>query len=226
MQQKKSVIQYFQDGFFLANKSLDVFLINFFLLIPLLMNNVALNAISLLINMGFTLSIPLLLTSKDQGKHLGLGYVFNVTARNVKRIMLPAIPLFFLSGILAFMFFGAWNYIFHPTEAQINIFLQNGQFFLIIVSSLFIFTPFYFSLENNGLFTSMKKSIGAFYRNLNFILVAILLNIFIAYISNFIPPESLWGQLLGMIINLYIALTTTASCLFYYQKVIKKNNRF
>ena len=226
--QQKSFIHFFVQGFSLANKSLDILFIYFFLSIPLLMNNTALSFVFLLINIAFALSIPQFLSNKVHKKHLGLNEIFNIVVSSTRRILLPAILLFFLFGILVIIFFGALAVIVHPTEEQGMAFFQgfaNGWHPIslapIILFSFFQFTAFFFSLENNGIFASMKKSIVVSLKNLNYIALIIFFETISYSITTVIPKEGM-GQLINITIGSYISLVITASTLFYYQNVIKK----
>lgn len=74
----------------------------------------------------------------------------------------------------------------------------------------------------DGLFTSIKRSIVVSFRNLNFIILIILFQILIYYTTTLIPLEDFWKQLLDIAINSYTLLIIITSSLFYYQNVIKK----
>lgn len=230
--QQKSVFQYFREGFFLANKSLDIFLISFivyFLSTFFLINNNILWIVFELTFLGFVLSTPLLLTKREHKQHLSLKEIFKVVAKNVKRIILPGILLLFLLGILLLIFFGVMG-IFLPTGEQRVDFLQwliNAlipiSFIYILLLSFFQFTAFFFSLENNGLFLSMKRSVATSFKNIKFIALIILFGIILRTILAFIPVENIWGQSVRILFSSYVSFVITASSLFYYQNVIKKN---
>lgn len=249
--QQKSVIQYFFKGFSLANISLDVLLIGLFLpLLYLFLNSFIQNTILgkvlfilsfvlVFINIVFLLSLPVFLIQKQQKKALDYGQIIGVILKNIRRILFPIILLavFFVLIFSAVMLIILFIHTLislrlnsGKSEEEITSFIQNlGKgwhpilIMPIVAISFFEFTSFFFSLENNGLLSSIKKSINAAFNNLHYISIVILINIISYSINSFIPIQTFWGQLVRMVLGGYISLVLTASSLFYYQNVVKKN---
>src|SRR3989344_2263494 len=204
---QKAIFNYFLNGFFLANRSLDIFLIS----------------------IGFTLSLPVFLIQKQQNKALDYGQVVKATLKNTKRLILPGILLFILFTIVLMASFVLAAISLHPSKDQVTSFFQSiGKgwhpiFLIPIVLIAFLeFTSFFFSLEGNGLLSSVKKSIVVAFNNLKYISIIILISL-ISTITSFIPIETFLGPLVKMILSGYIALVLTASSLLYYQTVIYKS---
>lgn len=249
--QQKPIIQYFLRGFALANRSLDLFFIGLFLSLgEISLNSLVQNPtigfvftilsfVIFSISQGFLLSMPVFLVQKQEKKPLDKKHLVKVVLKNSKRIIVPVIIFFVLIffAVLLIPLLVPPEFIFGPyskkSEEEIISFMQNvgkswSPIFLIPLSlaAFFGFTSFFFSLENHGLLSSFKKSIGAAFNNLRYIGIVILINIIIFYsITNLIPNEVFWGQLVKMVLAQYLALVLISSSLFYYQNVIKKNQK-
>mgnify|MGYP001566154337 CR=1 FL=1 len=239
------IIQYLLKGFSLANRSLDILLIGFLLTITstilgFLLSNTALEKaqsalsfIFLFIGISFTLSIPIFLLQKQQQKSLNYKELIGILVKNTKRIMLPGILLFILFTILLSLSLVIIAIALRPSENQVAAFFQNfGKdwqgwqlIFLIpiILLSFLEFTPFFFSLENQGLWISIKNSIITAFRNLPYIGLVTLIMIITYSITSFISMGTTQGQLIRNLIAQYVNLVIAASSLFYYQSAIKKD---
>lgn len=233
------IIQYLFKGFSLANRSLDILLIGFLLNITpiisgFLLSNTALKEVQpalsfifLFIGISFTLSTPIFLLQKQQQKSLNYKELVGIVVKNNKRIMLPGVLLFTLFIILLLLSLVIIAVVLQPNENQVAIFFQNfgkgwEPIFLIpiILLSFLEFTPFFFSLEYQGLWISIKNSITTAFKNLPYIGLVTLIMIITFFINSFI----LQGQLLiRNLVAQYVYLVIAASSLFYYQSVIKKD---
>ncbi len=243
--QHKSVFQYFFKGFSLINKSLDIFLIGLSLslsglLINFFISNTIfgivlfiLSVVLVFIDIGFFLSLPFFLIQKQQKEALDYGKMVGVVLKNTRRIVLPIIlfVLIFFAVMLILLFIHTVISL-RPnsakSEEEIISYLQNiskGWHPITLIPlallSFLGFTSFFFSLENNGLLSSLKKSTIAGFNNLNYISILILISIISYSFFSLMPMETFWGQLILMTLGGYIPLVLTASSLFYYQNVIK-----
>lgn len=238
----RSIIHYFIDGFFLANKSLEVLFIGLLLDIPsfvhLYLRNTffdktlaSIGFVFLFITIGFLLSIPIILVTKQQNKSIQYKKFFIKVLINTKRIIIPCIILFFLFFILLILFLLLLGFFLHPTRSQILKFFhgllllsKDWRIFLLIpaILAFFEFTSFYFSLEQNNLFVSLRKSFITAVKNLNYIALVIVFGIIVYCLNSFIPLVTFWGLLLRSVIGLYFNLILIASSLLYYRNVVKK----
>lgn len=238
---KSSLLNYFSKGFSLANRSLEIYLIGLGLsLIGVFANLLSgsiigkilqfVSFISLFFTFGYQMSVPLLLTFKQQAKPLEFNNAWNIILRSTKRMILPVI----LFGILFMVLFFSlliWVVVMsHSSNSQeivasvqnLVIQLRNWNPLFIIFGSIFsffVFTPIYFSIENKGFFASMKKSISFSFKHSNFIVLLILINAINYTIITLIriPIENPLGQLVLTAITQYIALIISASTLLLYQ---------
>ncbi len=240
LMRQKSMINYFLNGFSLINRSLDIFLISLLLSLPTLLsiytqNSFFVKVLQLLgfilffISTGFMVSLPVFLIQKQQKRALDHRQIVGVTLKNTKRIILPGILLFIFFTILLGLSIVLVVIFLHPSKDQVTIFFQNfgkgwQPIFLIPITLIAFleFTSFFFSLEHNGLLSSIKKSIVAAFNNLHYTSIVILISIISYSLTGFIPIDTFWGQLARMVLGGYIALVVTASSLFYYQNIIKR----
>lgn len=240
--QQNSIFQYFLKGFSLSKRGLNLLLISVLLSLPGLLSSYIENSflgkiLSLLdlilvfIGMSFMLSLPIFLVQRQQGKSLNYGNMIEVTLKNTKRIILPGILLFILFGISLMLLFAVVAIFLHiNTESEITPFIQNvGKSWhpilllpVVVIMSFFEFTSFFFSLEGNGLLSSLKKSILASFNNLLYISMVILISMISYTVTSFAPIETFWGRLFTMVLGGYVTLVLTASSLYYYQNIIKK----
>ena len=232
---------YFLKGFSLANKSLDIFFISVLLslasFIPdFLENSPIIKILSFatfllfFIQTGFSMSIPLFLVDKQQNKRLNYHDMWSVVLRNTKRMILPVILFLVLVMALGFtlLFITAFNTIQSGGDfKQIVTSIQNlpnslqdwNPIFLVVTGlfSLLIFTPIYFSIENKGIFSSIKRSLIFSFKNLNFILILITIDGIYSFISTLIPfsiENKIW---LITVLGGYLNFIMTASAFLYYK---------
>lgn len=238
---KKSITSYFSKGFLLANKSLDLYLIgvglSIFGILAGLFNGSPIATLLQIIasvlgffSFGFGMSLPLLLTNKQQRKHSDLRSVWSIITKNTKRMILPVIVMSVLVIVLFFAVLLWFLSMSNTTSGQeINATLISFSQQLPYLTPLFIvlgipfaffaFTSIYFSVENEGFFTSIKKSIAFGFKHLHFVGVLILLgavhSILIALVK--IPIDNHLGQFVLMTITQYTSLVITASTLLFFQ---------
>jgi hypothetical protein len=229
----------FSQGFTLATKSFDVFLVGLVLsLLSLIVSSIqdallatilqVVSFVLLIINISFMLSTPVFLVKKQQNKVLHYKNLWEVVFKNTKRIILPGILLFiiFMTILVALFVFAAST--FDSTGQQISYFFgdTNGLGLIPIVFmigvSVFEFTSFFFSLENNSLLLSIKKSIGVAFRNIPYIGIIIFTNITSYILSSLFLSDGLWRQCIGMALGGYLSFVLSASSLVYYQRIVKK----
>ncbi len=236
----KSIIQYFLNGFSLTNRSLDIFLISLSLSLPSLIKYFMPNTILgkvlspvsfvlLFISIGFMLSLPVFLEQKQQKKVSDYRNIVKITFENTKRIILPSVLLFITFIVLLMFSFILVAIFLHPNKDQVSIFFQNigkgwQPIFLIPITLMYFFefTSFFFSLEHNGLLSSIRKSIVVAFNNLDYISMVIMIGIISYSITSFIPIQTFWGYVIRIALGGYIGLGLTASSLFYYQNVLKR----
>lgn len=237
----KQVIDSFQKGFSLTNKSWGLFLLALSLpllsnIFPLLGNSFigitlqVVGFLSIFIDFGFSVSLPIFLVYKQQGKSLSFGKIVSTTLLNTKRLML------FTILILLFMFIGGLLSLF-----LIAIFLYGGNFdfmqnlppglyfwdfmlaLIIGLCSFFTFAPIYFSLEKNGVLSSIKKSVSFSFKNLNFIMVLFVISVstylvLALFLNN---HQNLYQLFIRNTIYAYELLLISAASLIFYQNLTK-----
>ncbi len=239
----KQVIDSFQKGFSLANKSWGLFLFWFIFStisgIPNLLGDsfikVTLQIVGFLlvffIGSGFSFSLPIFLVEKQQGKTLKLGNILSTTLRSTKRLILftiLTILFLILTLILSSLLIFTAQFIY---EGNLN-FLENSTLGFELITSitmvLFIglysfltFASIYFSLEKQSVFSSVKKSISLSFKNLNFIVILFVINVFtffvlVLFLNNYQNPYQLF---IMNIIYAYELLLLTAASLIFYQNL-------
>lgn len=242
MNQNQSILKFYSDGFTLTNKSLDIYLISLFIFLPILLNYffpnspyyVVLTLLSIpvaILNIGFSLSVPIFLLQKQQNQSLNFKSILSTTTQSIRRMILPAFLIFILFVALLMLSFILLFIFLHPTGRQVQQFFQSFSnlskgwhpIFLIqpIIVSFLVFTPFLFSLEQQGLFASLKNSLVISIKNLPYLVGVIILGIISYSVTSFLPVTEFWGLFLRFAVSLYIGLIITASTLFYYQDVVK-----
>lgn len=247
MEKERSLLDYYLNGLTLTNRSLKIYLLTIALtsptLLPSLLSNSPLSEIlSLLfvpfaiINLGFSLSIPVFLLYRQQNRSLDFQTIISTTIQNTKRIILPGILIFILFALLLISSFIITAVLLHPSKEQVTQFFQslsqlnNGWhpaiFILSIIFSFFVFTSLLFSLEHKGLLDSIKDSFMISFQHLRYLSLVIITGMISYSITSFLPTEETWGLFARNAISLYITLAVTASTLFYYQKNIKGESDF
>ncbi len=241
----KAILGYFSKGFSLANRSLDILLISLFFLLfgqltslfqDSLVGNVVdlINFILTFFSFGFFMSIPAFLLWKQQNKSLNRQTLWPILIRNTKRMIIPTILFLILMMIFGFSYLlviavTTVNLTNNLTNSQqvesviqtsINQFKSWNPLFIIFetITSFFVFTPIYFSVENNGFFTSAKKSLVLSFKNLQYVVIIMLISAATYSISKLLlTPFDNWGYLIGESFSQYVGLVVTASTLYYYQ---------
>ncbi|OGH48434.1 MAG: hypothetical protein A3G66_01460 [Candidatus Levybacteria bacterium RIFCSPLOWO2_12_FULL_39_17] len=209
---KVLITNYFLKGFYLANRSLDIYLLLVFLtlvaFLPSLLGQSIIGKILqfitiplFLIQFGFWMSIPSFLVDKQQHKLINYRNLVIITLRNAKRLIVPSIILSILFGILALLliFYAAFSYaksggdpsqIIRAIQNLTQSLLRWNPVFFIFPAlfSFFVFTSIYFSLENKGFFGSVKRSVIFGFKNLNYIAIVFLIYAIFYSISSLFPP--------------------------------------
>ncbi|MDP2632926.1 MAG: hypothetical protein Q8P25_04380 [Candidatus Curtissbacteria bacterium] len=142
------------------------------------------------------------------------------------------LPVILFGILLMVLFFGAFGVVAmsHPSGSQavvtsIKTFieqLKNWNPLFIIFGAIFAplaFTPIYFSVEDKGLFASIKRSVGFSFTHLNFIVLLILIGAINYTLITLIrvPIENPLGIFILTSIAQYIGLIISASTLLFYQ---------
>jgi len=237
----KSTFSNFSRGFFLTNHSLEIYLIGIGLSLFGILANMLhgsllgkvlqlVSFITLFFSFGYQMSVPLLLTFKQQGKPLDFNNVWSIVKRNTKRMILPTILFGILFMVLFVGILIGFVAMSHPSGGQEEVTtiknfteqLRNWNPLFIIfgsVFSFFSFTPIYFSIENKGFFASMRRSVSFSFKHLNFILLLIVIlaiNYTVVTLIR-IPIQNPLGLLALTVISQYTALIISASTLLFYQ---------
>src|SRR4051812_16847208 len=110
----KETMQYFLNGFSVANRSFDILLIEVLLMLPLLLSSFSSDTtaerilglfiiilVLQFIDIGLVLSMPFLLNMKQKSKTLDYDLAMRVLLKNTKRLILPGILLGFILIFLA-----------------------------------------------------------------------------------------------------------------------------
>lgn len=229
----KQIVECFKKGFSLTNQSLVFYLIGAVLSL-LISSNVLFTGSSLndyisvalvlasIIYFSYSFSLPLFLVDRQQDKPFKLNNILSITLTSAKRLVLPMILLLILLLIIGgTIFFLIAQYVY---GGNINYLQNAAQTFstwniimglLIGLLSFLTFTPVYFSLEGDGLFKSMKKSIKFSFQNLNFIIILFVINMVFSVVSSL--PGNSYKIIMNSIVHEYQALFFTAVSLLVYQ---------
>lgn len=230
-------IQYFKKGFTLTNKSLAVFLFGLLLSLLNSLTELSLKPFSIeipwvagflisLIEFGFALSVPLYLVKKQEGKSLSLGDFLSTTLISTKRSALPImflmvifITISVLIFILAAQFIYGGNFDFIHDNPQVFGVFNLLLAFFIGLTSFATFTSIYFSVERNGFFASVKKSVSLSIKNLDFIIILFIISTFTyltlsSFLNNY---QNFWQNLVKSIIYQYEGLLIASTSLIFYQ---------
>lgn len=237
---------YFTKGFSLLIKNLDIYLISLVFSIILIINplfigkipsstnflNVILGLVVALLSLSYSFSVPLFFNSLQQGNKLNSSYILHSTLRNAKRLMIPLVVLILgliglvMTSILIIILLGL-------NPDNIKIFTQDLSLpqssgyttlmvLLGVIFSLLNFTSIFFSVENLGLFTSMKKSILFSFRNLKFTLMILIITLFSNLLTFLMDPlilnqKNVLFSLIQSSVLGFVFLGTQISSLLYYQ---------
>ncbi len=242
MSERVSVINYFQQALILVNKNLDIYLIGISLILINFLNQLSLpssvqgvlsllNLVLFFINLGFFLSIPVFLLWKRENKFT-YRVLFDTVLKNTRRIIVPGILFLVISTIIGIILLITYAVTTVEPGTQVQPldiekatnFLSSWSPVIIIISvlfsiisSLFIFTPIYFSVEGNGFFKSIIKSLSFSSKHLDFIFAIILVGLGTSFILRLLPIQELWGLLLSLVVSQYIGLIMIAAALLFYK---------
>lgn len=239
-------MNYFFEGFRLLNKNIEIYIISLLLTLIgtflALINNtpssmdLLIALITLIINLiiiSYSLSIPLLLTHKQEGKSLNAGYLTKVILHSLKRFFEPVTIA--ISIILGFVVLAGIILAFialKPDIKSLSTSLNNlnkewnpsyAMFtsILAVLQSIFVFSSIFFSINEQRLYTSLKMSVAYSLKHIRFVgIVAVLYvvsNSIFIYIS-LLPLDTNLFYVLGYASSIYIGTISTASALLYYQK--------
>lgn len=228
---------YFKKGISLVNKSWGIFLFGLILTalssFPDLLGDSfikrtlqAIGFLLIFIEFGFSFSLPVFLLARQEGKSVSFGDVLSTSLQNTKRLILPLILIFIVLIILAvlgfilvvqFIYGGNFNFMQNTTQG-FNLW-NLLSVFLIGLFSFITFSSIYFSLEKNGLFRSIKRSIGLSIKNLDFIAIIFVISAstFLILILLLKDYQSFWQLFLRSVIYQYEGLLFTAAALIFYQ---------
>ncbi len=232
----KIFLQCLQEGFTLAKSSLDIFLISLplslFSFLSIFIHDSlfgTLNLIALLLSSSFNMSLPLFLQKKQLNGKSNYKGILLITLKSTKRIILPGLLIFFILAVILIALVIAIYSIIPLSQAQIQVVAKSSliwwKIFFAVLSILlliFEFTSFYFSLENKGLFESMRRSILTAFRNLPYLFYLTVINLVAFLLALLVPAESQIGQFAISIVSFFIRFILTSTTFIYYQKVIKK----
>ncbi|MDA1316635.1 MAG: hypothetical protein O3B87_01270 [bacterium] len=232
---------FFKKGFKLANNNLHLLGIGFVLSLLYSQEQLftypgigLISFISVLLYFGYHLSIPLFLDMREKKKDLSFSNIVKTSLSNMKRSILPFIVLIFFAGIMLVLysviaFLSSGNGDLEAFLTEGNLFQGNQLLALLFyaLSSFFIFSSIYFSIEKFGLFRSIIKSIQFSFRHLSFIMFVGLLYC-ISYLLSSTVYDSIskpMNILLQIGIVEYIELILISSayyCYFQGDKVLRK----
>lgn len=210
-----NLINYFIRGYSLLIKNIDIYLIELvfsmlLIIYPLFLEKipqgmiflgVVLSFVIALFSFGYSFSIPLFFLHLHQGNKLTSTYIFRVTVRNSRRLLIPL-----LVALLGFMglaiLFGLIVILSGLQPEKFKIFVESLNsprslsYFMIttligIVLSFLNFTPIFFSIEDLGFFTATKKSILFAIRNIKFTLMIFIITLFLNFLTFLTDPQIL-----------------------------------
>ena len=235
--QVKHLIKYLADGFRVANKTLDLFVISFLFTLPTFFPLPksgwgtlfgVLRIVIGLLSIGFSLSIPSLLLLKQKQKTTDYRQMIRVTIKNSRRILIPFIVFCVLFFVLFFATVIVLQLVFRPTASETTAIIKNiadygkgwqpTSLLLISVTTLFIFTPIFFSVESWGFLASLKQSLFFSFKNGHFVVMMILFNIAAYTIGSFIPLGTMPEILVKVALSQYFTLVQMCTTLLYYRK--------
>ncbi len=227
------IYSYFKKGISLTNKSWILFLFGLTLALltslPNLTDKWALQIIGsllLFVSFGFTFSLPIFLLNKQEDKLVDFGQIISTSLQNTKRLILPliligliiSITLLLLLISVIFVNQGNINFIHNMSTWKLFIVLLSGP------SSFFTFAPIYFSLEKNGLLSSIKKSIVLGVKHLDFIAIIFVISASTFLILDFLLKDyqSFWQLFTKIIVYQYEVILITSTSLIFYQSHRRK----
>lgn len=235
----KNLSSILNEGFILANKSIDLVFISIsFTLLTSLINYIrnfdktsGLLFIPLLIvSAAFSLSVPLFLKSKQDSKKLIPFEMLLIVWESTKRIFLPGLLVFAIAAVFllsAIVFMYSKTDLSPEGQMQYLMLWKLLSSFISVLIVLFEFTAIYFSLENNGLIKSMFRSVLTILQNKGWALFLIIANLTLLALGYLVPDHWIISYLF-LFVNTYLSFILTSATFVYYQKVIqnKRTNTF
>ena len=229
---------YFIEGFNLSRRSLDLLLIYLLLSLTTFINLLVrdqslsnflsiLSVATLVISTGFTLSLPLFFTMK-QDRNLSLDKVLGTTLNNIKRFIVPGtlltVGVIVVCFIIAAVLFG----IFNPSKDELRSVLESLTLRLVFaIFSVFLlifeFTAIYFSIERKSLIGALKASAYTSFNNLGYLGTLAVINLVHFTLISFIPPDYAGALVIGSIFSYVVSFFLNATTLIYYQKAVKNH---
>jgi hypothetical protein len=233
------VKNYFRDGLTVLNKNIDLYLIAlFFSILTVSIRRIGVRpvetALSLLISpfaISYSLSIPLWIARRKDGRHDDFQTLTRVLLRNIGRLILPAIILFFVAFFawLSLLFIVV---IIFPKGAMVMILSRLVIGIAVLAGMLILglnFTSAYFSLENDGIIRAALRSLAFSLKNLRFVARVILIQLIILVIftsAAYITREKTVLPLLSIPIVGYINLwLQTCAVLYFLDEAKPSSNR-
>lgn len=228
MKKFRILLSYYLRGFRLMNKSLELYIISLLFLLVLdrlALLNLRQGSISwlimfifqicfLLVYFGFSVSIPVFFKSKLEGKKIGWREVTGVVLRNTKRIILPGIVLgVLLIAVLLLILF------FVSIVLRLDSPDRSPLFFVGVnaISSLFLFTSMFFSLEGRGLLFSVKQSLVFSIKNIWFVAIAFCLTTVVYLLAHDLySSANFLIKTLVIGVREYVVICVSASAVLYY----------
>lgn len=180
---------------------------------------------------GYSLTLPYLYQNYKDKKQINFQVIIKETSTNIRRAFFPSI-LIFLVAVLGFAIlmpiigiflggFSNWNIFF----IEENTFGLHNVIFIVLTSlvlAFFVFTSIYFSIEQDSLFTSLKKSFILARKNLAFVMVAAIMSLVYGFLSFFFEGYSgTYRVFIYSIVTEYIAVVITAGSLCFYNSLPK-----
>ncbi len=246
--EKISVVDYFFRGFSLLNRNIELYLIAFLFTLasfflqylnklpfPLGLIISVIYLIVTVFSLSYTLSIPVLLEYKQQGKSLNYNNLWKIIIQNAKRLIIPVMVLipiatiaFVIISIIVIKSLNVKNtgefikliYLIYNIQLGWNpIYIIFISIFTIIFS-FFIFTSIFFSIENLGIFSAWSQSITFSFKNMRFMGLVIAVALITNSVAKFIisaPFDRIFVSYLSLIPAQYVSLALISSSLLYYK---------
>lgn len=232
----KDSIQYFRDGFSFVNRNVYLILIGLGMYgildsIDLLQENASPGPLLLLsltleaCSIGYFTALPVFFERIRKQQSVAIRMVLSTTMRITIRLILQALPFFFLLLVILFLLVlimsltGDSDFMQYLPDNATGWFLMMLP--LLILSSLFVFEPMYFSLERMTLFDSLKRSAIFSVHHLQFTGIIALIYVGQSLILNINNLQltrggTNWSTILLTAITTYVSYGIMASAWLYY----------
>lgn len=233
----KDVFSYFNKAFFLVNKNWSLVILYLLLSLSYSLPEFLgdsfikdllqfIGFLMVFIQMGYSFSLPIFLVDRQQEKSVNFKNLLLITCKNTKRLIIPLILIFIIFIIILITGYFLAVYFIYGGDYDFMTKIQGFNLWNLLIAlimglfSFLTFSPVYFSLENNGLLLSIKKSITLSLRHLEFILILALIEIltYLVLINFLNTSQNLSHSLIYNIIYAYLGLITTSASLYLYQK--------